>query len=93
MVPHNLHQFSNGLQDDRFSYKYELEVNNEEVEGSSIIINSDYYKPKDLVYLDIKHNDHLSFGQMPMEISKGNPQLSYLQTKGNYANHEELDLQ
>ena len=30
---------------------------------------------------------------MPMEISKGNPQLSDLQTKGNCTNHEELDLQ
>ena len=30
---------------------------------------------------------------MPMEISKGNPQLSDMQTKGNCANHEELDLQ
>jgi len=48
-------------------------VNNEEAEGSSIIINSYYYKPEDLVSLDTKHNDQLSFGQMPMEISKGNP--------------------
>ena len=93
MIPHNLHQFSNDLQDDRFFHKYELEVNNEETEGFFIIINSNYYKPEDLVSLDIKHNDQLSFGQMPMEISKGNPQLSYLQTKGNCANHEELDLQ
>ena len=29
LVPHNLHQFSNDIQDDRFSHKYELEVNNE----------------------------------------------------------------
>ena len=28
-----------------------------------------------------------------MEISKGNPQFSDLQTKGNCANHEEMDLQ
>ena len=57
------------------------------------MINSDYYKPEDLVSLDTKHNDQLYFGQMKMEISKGNPQLSNLQTKGNCANHEELDLQ
>ena len=50
-------------------------------------------KPEYLVFLDTKHNDQLSFGQIPMEISKGNPQLSDLQTKGNRANHEELDLQ
>ena len=35
----------------------------------------------------------MSFGQMPMEISKGSPQLSDLHTKGNCTNHEELDLQ
>ena len=57
LIPHNLHQFSNDIQDDRFSHKYELEVNNEEVEGSVIIINSDYYKLEDLVSLDTKHND------------------------------------
>ena len=57
LVPHNIHQFSNDLQDDRFSHKYELEVNNEEVEGSFIIINSNHYKPEDLVSLDTKHND------------------------------------
>ena len=93
LVPRNLHQFSNDLQDDSFSHKYELEVNNEEVESYFIIIISDYYKPKDLVSLDTKHNDQLSFVQMPMEISKCNPQLSYLQTKENCAKHEELDLQ
>ena len=60
---------------------YELEVNNEEFEGSFIIINSDYYKPEDLVSLNTKHNDQLSFGQLEMEISKGNPQLSDLQTR------------
>ena len=53
-------------------------MNNEEAEGSFIIINYDYYKPGDLVSLDTKHNDQLSFGQIPMEISKGNPQLSIL---------------
>ena len=58
-----------------FSHKYELEVNNEEAEGSFIIINFDYYKPEDLISLDTKHNDQLFFGQIPMEISKGNPQL------------------
>ena len=68
-------------------------MNNEEAEGSFIIINSDYYKPEDLVSLYTKHNDQLSFVQMPMEISKGNPQLSDLQTKGMCTNHEELDLQ
>ena len=73
LVPQNIHQLSNDLQDDRFSYKYELEVNNEEAEGSSIIINYDYYKPEDLVYLDIKQNDQFYFRQMQMEISKGNP--------------------
>ena len=52
-------------------------MNNEEVEGSFIIINSYYYKPEDLVSLDTKHNDQFSFGQMLMEISKRNPQLSY----------------
>ena len=53
-------------------------MNNEEVEGSFIIINFYYYKPEDLVSLDTKHNDQLSFSQMPMEISKGNAQLSDL---------------
>ena len=43
--------------DDKFSHKHELEVDNEEAEGSSIIINSDYYKPEDLVSLDTKKND------------------------------------
>ena len=62
LVPHNLYQFSNYIQYARFSYKYELEVNNEEAEGSFIIINSDYYKPEDLISLDTKHNDQLSFG-------------------------------
>ena len=64
-----------------FSHKHELEVNNEEDEGPSIIINFDYYKLEYLVSLDIKHNDLLSFGQTPMEISKGNPHLSDLETK------------
>ena len=31
--------------DDKFSHKHELEVDNEEAEGSSIIINYYYYKP------------------------------------------------
>ena len=35
---------------------------------SQIIIKSKY-----LVFLDTKHNDQLSFGQIPMEISKGIP--------------------
>ena len=78
LVPHNLHQFSNDLQNDRFSHKYELEVGKEEAEGSFIIINSYYYKPEYLVSLDTKHNDQFSFGQMSMEISKGNPRLSDL---------------
>ena len=73
MTTHNLHRFSNDLQNDRFSHKYELDVDNEEAEGSSIIINFDYYKLEDLVSLDTKQNYQLSFGQMPMEISKGNP--------------------
>ena len=50
-------------------------MNNEEAEGSFIIINFDYYKLEYLVSLDIKHNNQLFFGQRPMEISKGNPHL------------------
>ena len=42
--------------------------------------------------LDTKQNDQVSFGQIPMETSKGNPQLSDLQTKRNCTNHKELDL-
>ena len=61
--------------------------NEEAAEGSSIIINSDYYKPEDLVSLDTKHNDQLSLGQTPMEISNDHPQLSDLQIKGNCTNH------
>ena len=59
-------------------------MDNEEAESSSIITNCDHYKLEDLVCLDTKHNDQLSFGQMPMEISKGSPQLSDLKTKGNW---------
>jgi hypothetical protein len=92
-LPHNLQQLSNDLQGDVFSHKHELEMDNEEAEGSPTIIISDFYKSEDLVSLDTKHNDQLSFGQMPMEISKGSPQFSDLQTKGNCSNHEELDLQ
>ena len=68
------------------------EYNNEEVESYPSIINSDYYILEDLVSLDTKQNDQVSFGQIPMETSKGSPQLSDLQTKRNCTNHKEVDL-
>ena len=49
------------------------EYNNEEAESYPSIINSDYYIPEDLVSLDTKQNDQVSFGQIPMETSKGSP--------------------
>ena len=45
-----------------------------------------------MVSLDTKQNDQVSFGQIPMETSKGSPQLSDLQTKRNCTNHKELDF-
>ena len=68
------------------------EYNNEEAESYPSIINSYYYIPEDLASLDTKLNDQVSFGKIPMETSKGSPQLSYLQTKRNCTNHKELDL-
>jgi len=53
-------------------------MDNEEAGGSPITIFSDFYKFENLVSLATKHNDQLSFDQMPMEIRKGSPRFSDL---------------
>jgi hypothetical protein len=67
-------------------------MDNKEAEGSPTTIFPDCYKFEYLVALDTKHNDQLSFGQIPIEISKRSSQLSYLQTQGYGNNHGKLDL-
>ena len=67
-------------------------MDNKEVEGSPTTIFPDCYKSEDLVDLDTKHNDQLYFGQIPIEISRCIPQLSYLKTHGYGHNHGKLDL-
>jgi hypothetical protein len=61
IVPHNLHQFYNALQDDMFSHKHEIEMNNEEAESFPATIIFDCYKYEDLIALAIKHEDQLVF--------------------------------
>jgi hypothetical protein len=90
--PHNMQHLSNDLQDYMLSHDLELEMNSEEVEGSLTIIRSCFYEYEELVSLDTNGDDQLHFGQMPIEISKGSPHFSYLQTKGNCSSHEELDF-
>ena len=81
LLPHNVHQLSNDLQDDMLSHENELEMNSEEVEGSLTIIKSDCYEYEELIPLTTHGDDKLYFGLMPIEISEG-----------NCSSHEELDF-
>jgi hypothetical protein len=55
------------------SHDHELEMNSENLEGSLTIIKSDCYESEELISLDTNGYDQLSFGQIPIEISKGSP--------------------
>ena len=89
IVPHNLHQFSNPLQDDMFSHEHEIEMNNQEAESSQATIISDCYKYEYFIALAIKHEDQLSFSQISLEIIEVSPQqLLVLQTDEIGNSHE-----
>ena len=55
------------------SHDHELEMNSENLEGSLTIIKSDHYESEELVSLATNGDDQLSFGQIPIEISKDRP--------------------
>ena len=75
------------------SHEDEIEVDKHDVEISHAIIVSNYYEFEHMFSLTTNQEDQLSFSQMELEISEGNPQqLSYLHTGEISSDYEEENM-